>query len=91
MENIDPIPTPGLEPSSMQSHSPPDSPPHNPTWGTKEAKDAKLPVGQLNDPEVNALPEKVEEAQKDISETDGETRRKKIVVVGLGMVGIAFM
>ena len=92
MEESEPIHTPGLEPTSMQPHSPPDSPPQNPTWGAKEAKDAKLPVGQLNDPEVNALPEKVEEAQKEEnSETDSEVKRKKIVVVGLGMVGIAFM
>ncbi|KAL1608587.1 hypothetical protein SLS60_003531 [Paraconiothyrium brasiliense] len=92
MEETDPIHTPGLEPTSMESHSPPASPPHNPTWGEKEAKDAKLPVGQLNDPEVNTLPKKVEEAQKD-NGTDAhvEAKRKRIVVVGLGMVGIAFM
>lgn len=92
MEDAEPIHTPGLEPTSMQTHSPPDSPPQNPTWGKKEAKDAKLPVGQLNDPEVNALPEKVEEAQKEETpDADGEVKRKKVVVVGLGMVGIAFM
>lgn len=93
MEESSPVHTPGVEPTSMQSQSPPDSPPRNPTWGEKDAKDAKLPVGQLNDPEVNRLPEKVEEAQKENTTkiNPGESNRKKIVVVGLGMVGIAFM
>ncbi|KAJ4354212.1 uncharacterized protein N0V89_005946 [Didymosphaeria variabile] len=91
MEETEPIHTPGLEPSSMQSHSPPESPPHNPTWGEKEAKDAKLPVGQLNDPEVNTLPERVEEAQRENGTEANEAKRKRIVVVGLGMVGIAFI
>jgi hypothetical protein len=42
------------------------------------------------DPEANKLPETVEklEANNEIPET---TNRKKVVVVGLGMVGIAFM
>lgn len=92
MEETEPIHTPGFEPTSMQSHSPPDSPPHNPTWGEKSAKDAKLPVGQLNDPEVSRLPEKLEEARKEeVTEINVGPKRKRIVVVGLGMVGIAFM
>lgn len=92
MEETEPIHTPGFEPSSMQSHSPPDSPPHNPTWGDKPAKDAKLPVGQLNDPEANKLPEKTDEANKEgVTEVEADPKRKRIVVVGLGMVGIAFM
>lgn len=90
MEESEPIHTPGLEPTSMQSHSPPTSPPHNPTWGEKEAKDVKLLSGQLNDPEVDRIPEKVAEVQEAGINVD-EPRRKKIVVVGLGMVGIAFM
>ncbi|KAF9729165.1 hypothetical protein PMIN06_000071 [Paraphaeosphaeria minitans] len=92
MQEADPIHTPGFEPTSMQSHSPPDSPPHNPTWGDTPAKDAKLPVGQSNDPEVNMLPEKIEESQKEeVADTTVEPKRKRIVVVGLGMVGIAFI
>jgi nitrite reductase (NAD(P)H) len=92
MEESEPIHTPGLEPTSMQLHSPPGSPPQNPTWGEKKAKDANLPVGQLNDPEINTLPEKMEEAEKEqVSETNVKAKRKRVVVVGLGMVGIAFM
>jgi len=44
------------------------------------------------DPEANKLPEKVEELEeKDELPTPKKSDRKKIVVVGLGMVGIAFM
>lgn len=44
------------------------------------------------DPEANKLPEKVEELErKDELPTPDKSERKKIVVVGLGMVGIAFM
>jgi len=44
------------------------------------------------DPEANKLPEKVEELEaKDELPTPKKSERKKIVVVGLGMVGIAFM
>jgi len=90
MAEPEPIPTPGLEPSSMQSHSPPASPPQNPTWGAKNAQDAKLPVGQLHDAEVSQLPQKAEEARQEEG-AEAKEQRKKIVVVGLGMVGIAFM
>jgi len=44
------------------------------------------------DPEANKLPEKVEELEaKDELPSPKQSERKKIVVVGLGMVGIAFM
>jgi len=45
---------------------------------------------QWQDPEANKLPETVEklEAKDEIPET---SNRKKVVVVGLGMVGISFM
>ncbi|KAF2837350.1 hypothetical protein M501DRAFT_1059346 [Patellaria atrata CBS 101060] len=45
---------------------------------------------EWNDPEANKLPEKVNE----LEQTNGvpkDTKRKRIVVVGLGMVGIAFI
>jgi len=45
---------------------------------------------EWNDAEANKLPEKVEEL-KEQDELPKGTNRKKIVVVGLGMVGIAFM
>jgi len=45
---------------------------------------------EWNDPEANKLPEKVEEL-KEQDALPTETNRKRIVVVGLGMVGIAFM
>lgn len=45
---------------------------------------------EWNDPEANVLPEKVEElAAKD--EIPKDTKRKRVVVVGLGMVGISFI
>lgn len=92
MEDSEPIPTPGIEPTSMDSYSPPTSPPQNPMWGDKDAKDAKLAEHE-NDAEVTKLPEILQEAQKEevaVAETR-EKGRKRIVVVGLGMVGIAFM
>ena len=88
----DPIPTPGLEPSSMTSHSPPASPPQNPTWGAKDAAESKL---HSADKGVNELPEKVEEMKRSGEEGEvkerTEGKRKRVVVVGLGMVGVAFM
>ena len=45
---------------------------------------------EWNDPEANVLPEKIEKmAQND--ELPKPANRKRIVVVGLGMVGISFM
>lgn len=74
----------------MSSHSPPASPPQNPTWGAKDAGAAKL---YNSDKGVNELPEKVEEMRKSGEEGEVKERkeRKRVVVVGLGMVGIAFM
>lgn len=45
---------------------------------------------EWNDPEANVLPEKVEKlaAHNELPHT---ANRKRIVVVGLGMVGISFM
>ncbi|KAF2472991.1 nitrite reductase [Lindgomyces ingoldianus] len=85
----DPIPvlTPGIEPTSGESHSPPSSLPSNPNWG---AKAANMSNSEWNNTEANTLPEKVEEmALKE--ELPKRTERKRIVVVGLGMVGIAFI
>lgn len=45
---------------------------------------------EWNDAEANVLPEKVAELEKN-DEIPENTKRKKIVVVGLGMVGISFM
>lgn len=47
-----------------------------------------------NDAEANKLPEKVEEMEDkgELGAEGGtEGKRKRVVVVGLGMVGIAFM
>lgn len=45
---------------------------------------------EWNDAEANKLPETVSEV-KERKELPKDTKRKRIVVVGLGMVGIAFM
>lgn len=45
---------------------------------------------EWNDPEANKLPEKVQELKEDGQIPNG-TSRKRVVVVGLGMVGIAFI
>lgn len=45
---------------------------------------------EWNDAEANVLPEKIEEMEK-TGELPKDTKRKRIVVVGLGMVGVAFM
>lgn len=45
---------------------------------------------EWNDPEANVLPEKVDHLEEN-GEIPSNGKRKKVVVVGLGMVGIAFM
>lgn len=45
---------------------------------------------EWNDAEANVLPEKVAELEKN-GEIPKDTNRQKVVVIGLGMVGIAFM
>lgn len=45
---------------------------------------------EWNDPEANVLPEKVEK-MADNGELPKPANRTRVVVVGLGMVGIAFM
>jgi nitrite reductase (NAD(P)H) len=91
MAEPEPIPTPGLEPTSMDTHSPPASPPQNPTWGEKNGKDGKKANEGWIEPEAKGIPDKVEEGREDGKRADGEKKRKRVVVVGLGMVGIAFM
>lgn len=83
-----PIVTQGLDPKSGASHSESESPVHG-TWGSK---DGNISNSEWNDAEANRLPEKVEELEKkgEIGDTPPQAR-KKVVVVGLGMVGIAFM
>jgi nitrite reductase (NAD(P)H) len=79
-----PIITEGIEPSSGEAHSPPGV---QATWGSK---DGSISNKEWNDVEANKLPEKVAELESKGEINDTPTR-KKIVVVGLGMVGIAFM
>lgn len=45
---------------------------------------------EWNDPEANVLPEKVDKLEAN-DELPKPSTRKRIVVVGLGMVGISFM
>jgi nitrite reductase (NAD(P)H) len=45
---------------------------------------------EWNDPEANVLPDRVEQLQEK-DEIPKPAERKRIVVVGLGMVGVAFM
>ena len=84
----DPIPilTPGVEPTSGESHSPPSYFPES------NMKGANISNSDWNDAEANKLPEKVEKLELNGElPTKDEEKRKTIVVVGLGMVGIAFM
>lgn len=46
---------------------------------------------EWNDPEANRLPETVEELKQTNGLPNGHAQRKRVVVVGLGMVGIAFV
>ena len=89
MAETEPIVTQGIEPSSGESHSPPGDRHITATWGSK---DGNISNAEWNDAEANKLPEKVADLEKkgEINDTPKELR-KKIVVVGLGMVGIAFM
>jgi nitrite reductase (NAD(P)H) len=87
MAETAPIVTQGIEPSSGESHSPPGEHGVSATWGSK---DGNISNSEWNDPEANKLPEKVAELEKK-GEINDHGERKKIVVVGLGMVGIAFM
>jgi nitrite reductase (NAD(P)H) len=82
-----PIVTQGIEPSSGEAHSPPGEHGVHGTWGSK---DGNVSNAEWNDPEANKLPEKVAELEKK-GEINGNHKRKRVVVVGLGMVGIAFM
>lgn len=45
---------------------------------------------EWNDPEANVLPDKVEKLEKQ-DEIPHDTKRQRVVVVGLGMVGISFI
>ena len=45
---------------------------------------------EWNDPEANVLPEKIERLERN-GEIPKPTNRTRVVVVGLGMVGVAFM
>ena len=45
---------------------------------------------EWNDPEANVLPDKVNGMEQK-GEIPTNPKRKKVVVVGLGMVGIAFV
>jgi nitrite reductase (NAD(P)H) len=53
-------------------------------------KGANISNSDWNDVEANKLPETVEEMKinEELPKTEG---RKRLVVVGLGMVGVAFM
>jgi hypothetical protein len=50
----------------------------------------KMSNSEWNDAEANRLPEKVEKMEQN-GELPKDTKRQRVVVVGLGMVGIAFM
>jgi nitrite reductase (NAD(P)H) len=87
MAETEPIVTQGIEPSSGESHSPPGDRHITATWGSK---DGNISNAEWNDAEANKLPEKVADLEKK-GEINDQHPRKRIVVVGLGMVGIAFM
>ena len=75
-----PIVTQGLDPKSGSSHSETESSPVHGAWGSK---DGNISNAEWNDAEElekkGEIPDRPKQA------------RKKVVVVGLGMVGIAFM
>jgi nitrite reductase (NAD(P)H) len=81
-----PILTPGIEPTSGESHSPPSS---LPTKGVWEIKNGQTSNKEGEDVGVEAASGK-KERTSDYGFPKGEAR-KKLVVVGLGMVGVAFM
>lgn len=75
--------TPGIEPTSGDSHSPPSSLPTKGVWEVKDGQGMEKKGG------VEVSSEKKEQpADYGFPKSKG---RKKIVVVGLGMVGVAFM
>lgn len=81
-----PVLTLGVEPSSGQSHSPPSSLPNEGIWGIKLEKTPKV-NGEVV--ELGKPPEEVKQpTDAQLPKSGG---RKRIVVVGLGMVGISFM
>lgn len=86
MSDSEPVPvlTPGVEPTSGGTHSPPSL---SPVGGTKGLNTSNA---EWNDPEANKLPEKVEEMALN-GELPKDAKRKRVVIVGLGMVGISFM
>ena len=57
-------------------------------WGIKRG--TSMLNSEWNDVEANKLPETVSKMEEQ-KELPKDTKRKRIVVVGLGMVGIAFM
>jgi nitrite reductase (NAD(P)H) len=81
----EPIVTPGLEPSSGGTHSPLTQ---SPVGGTKGLNTSN---SEWNDPEANKLPEKVEKLSLNGELPPSDEKRKRVVIVGLGMVGISFM
>lgn len=77
----------GIDPNSGESYSPPGERHVQATWGSK---DGNVSNAEWNDAEANKLPEKVAELRKK-GQINDQHARKRVVVVGLGMVGIAFM
>ncbi|KAF2793454.1 nitrite reductase [Melanomma pulvis-pyrius CBS 109.77] len=86
MSDSEPVPvlTPGVEPTSGGTHSPPSL---SPVGGTKGLNTSNA---EWNDPEANKLPEKLERMVLN-GELPKDTKRKRVVIVGLGMVGISFI
>lgn len=82
-----PLLTQGIEPVSGESYSPPGERHVQATWGSK---DGNISNTEWNDPEANRLPEKVAELEKK-GELNNSHPRRRVVVVGLGMVGVAFI
>ncbi|KAF2204071.1 hypothetical protein GQ43DRAFT_469398 [Delitschia confertaspora ATCC 74209] len=87
-DHPEPTLTIGVEPSSGQTHSPPQSP----ITPAKAMEGANISNSDWNDAEANKLPETVEKMEeKGELPKESESKRKRVVVVGLGMVGIAFI
>ena len=84
----EPVLTPGVEPTSGEAHSPPWLPQPGGTKGLNTSN------AEWNDPQANTLPARVEDLNLNAhvpKEIPKISNRKRVVVAGLGMVGISFM
>ena len=83
----EPALTMGIEPNSGEATSPPASP----SLGPKDKKAAEVLSSDSKESETQKPVEAGEEPKQQPKDLPKDAKRKRVVVVGLGMVGIAFM